>query len=86
MRENAQKVTEESALESVVLFIVTGTMLWICRHVKALRRVTGREYRERKCADTIGTVLVPITSAKIYFSHEIYESNFIKQHSETAMV
>ena len=47
MRENAQKVTEESALESVVLFIVTGTMLWICRHVKALRRVSGREYRVR---------------------------------------
>jgi len=65
MRENVQKVTEETALWLVVLFIVTGTMLWICRHVKALRRVSGREHRERKCADTIGTVLVPITSAKI---------------------
>jgi len=48
-------------------------------------------HRERKCADTVGTVLVPsvlaISSAKIdIFSNKIYGSNFIKQHSETVMV
>jgi len=47
--------------------------------------------RERKCADTIGTVPVPrqaIFNAKIliYFSSKIYGSNFIKQNSETVMV
>ena len=47
--------------------------------------------RERKYADTIGTVRFPglaIFTAKIliYFSNKIYGSNFIKQHSETVMV
>ena len=42
-------------------------------------------YRERKCADTVGTVLVPglaISSAKmlIYCSNKIYGMNFIKYH------
>ena len=46
---------------------------------------------ERKCADTIGTVLVPwagisIAEIEIYFSNKIYRSNFVKQHSETVMV
>ena len=49
-------------------------------------------YRERNCADTVGTVLVPwadhFQNAKIqiYFSNEIYGSNFFKQHSETVMI
>jgi len=48
-------------------------------------------HRERKRADTIGTVPVPwagYSNAKIliYFSNKIYGSNFIKQHSETIMV
>jgi len=48
--------------------------------------------KERKCADTIGTVPVPrglaISNVKIliYFSNKMYGSNFIKQHSETAPV
>jgi len=47
--------------------------------------------RERKCADTIGTVPVPwvaISNAKIliYFSNKICGSNFIKQHSETIVM
>ena len=47
------------------------------------------EHRERKCADTTGTVLVPhglaISSAEMQmrFSNETHESNFIRQHSET---
>ena len=47
-------------------------------------------YRERKCADTTGTVLVACRfqcqNINIFFSNKIYGSNFIKQHSETAMV
>jgi len=48
--------------------------------------------RERKCADTIGTVLVLWTghfqcrNINIFFSKKLYESNFVKQHSETVMV
>ena len=48
--------------------------------------------KERKCADTIGTVPVPrglaISNAKIliYFSNKMYGNNFIKQHSETVPV
>ena len=48
--------------------------------------------RERKCADTIGTVLVrwaghfQYWNIKSFFSNKIYLSNFIKQHSETVMV
>jgi len=47
--------------------------------------------KERKCADTIGTVPVPWAGhfhakISIYFSNEIYRSNFIGQHSETGMV
>jgi len=46
---------------------------------------------ERKSADTNGTALVPwagISNAKKsnYFSNKTYESNFIKQHSETLTV
>ena len=52
------------------------------------------EYKERKCADTIGTVLpcwfpgLAISNAiiQIFFSNKIYGNNFIKQHSETVMV
>ena len=46
-------------------------------------------YRERQCADTIGTVLVPWAGqfqCWNYFSYKIYGSSFIKQHSETIMV
>ena len=48
-------------------------------------------HRERKCADTIGTVLVPYrlatSNAKIliYSSNKICGSYFIEQHSETVM-
>ena len=45
--------------------------------------------RERKCADTIGTVpglAISNDKMKIYFPNKIYGSNFIKQHSETVMV
>ena len=47
-----------------------------------------RKYRERRCADTIGTVPVPWVGhfLNIYFSNKLYGSNFIKQHSETVMV
>ena len=53
--------------------------------------VAMRSNRERKCADTIGTMPVPglaFSSAKIliYFSNKIHGSNFIKQHSETVTV
>jgi len=41
--------------------------------------------RERKCADTIGTVPVPWAEVAIS-SAKIYGSNFIKQHSETVVV
>jgi len=48
-------------------------------------------HRERKCADTIGTVPVPWAGhfqcqISIYFSNKIHGSIFIKQHSETVMV
>jgi len=50
-------------------------------------------YRERKCADTLGTVPVPrmrwpfpMLKYKYIFSAKIHGSNFIKQHSETVMV
>jgi len=39
--------------------------------------------RERKCADTIGTVPVLSDKIQIYFSNKIHASNFFKQHSET---
>jgi len=45
--------------------------------------------RERKCADTIGTVPVPWAGhfqCKNIFLTKIYESSFIKQHSETVIV
>ena len=48
--------------------------------------------RERKCANTIGTVWIPWAghlkcyNINIYFSNKIYGSNFIKQHSETVRV
>ena len=50
--------------------------------------------REQKCADIIGTMLVPnrlaVSCAKIliyiFFSNIIYGSSFIKQHSETVML
>jgi len=48
-------------------------------------------HRERKCADIVGTVLVPwagrfqCQNINI-FSNKKYGSNFIKQHSETVMV
>jgi len=47
--------------------------------------------KERKCADTTGTVLVPRASHFQWwnieiFSSEIHGSNFIKQHSETLTV
>jgi len=46
---------------------------------------------ERKCADTIGTVPVPLVGHFQYenikiFSDKIYRSSFFKQHSETVMV
>ena len=52
---------------------------------------SGCSYRERKYADTIGTVLIPWAGhfhakIKMYFSNKIYDSIFIKQHSETVMV
>jgi len=47
-------------------------------------------YRERKCADTTGTVLVACRfqcqNINIFFSNKIYGGNFIKQHLETVMV
>jgi len=49
--------------------------------------------RERKCADTTDTVLVPCMGwpftrlkYKYIFSNKIQGSNFIKQHSETVIV
>jgi len=48
--------------------------------------------RERKCADTVGTELVPRAAWPFpmlkykYFSNKIYRSNFIEQHMETVMV
>ena len=46
--------------------------------------------RERKCVDTIGTVLVPWAGhflvPKYKYIFQIYGSSFIKQHSETVMV
>jgi len=43
--------------------------------------------RELKCADTIGTVLVPFPGLKYkYIPNKTYESNFIKQHSETVIM
>jgi len=55
-------------------------------------RVNVLSYRERKCADTIGTVLAPwaghfqCESMNIFFTSKICGSNFIKQRSETVMV
>jgi len=51
-------------------------------------------HREQKCADTIGTVLVPWAghfqrkNNNVFFPYKIYVygSNFIKQHSETVTV
>ena len=46
--------------------------------------------RERKCVDTIGTVLVtchfPMLKYKYIFRIKYAEANFSKQHSETVMV
>jgi len=48
--------------------------------------------RALKCADTIGSVLVfwaghfECQNINIFFQKNVYESNFIKQHSETVMV
>ena len=43
-------------------------------------------YRERKCADTVGTVLVPCMGWPFpvlkYFPNKMCGGNFIKQHSE----
>jgi len=57
------------------------------------KRATGSTfYMERKCADTIGTVLVPMswpfpTLKYKYISQiKIHGSNFIKQHSEAVTV
>ena len=52
----------------------------------------GQSSRERKCADTTGTV--PVTWAgcprrqniSTFFINKIYGNNFVEQHSETAMV
>ena len=52
-------------------------------------------HRERKCADTIGTVLVPSAARLfqwrninigVYVSNKIHGSSFINQHSETVVV
>ena len=45
-------------------------------------------YGERKCADTIGTVLVLAAGhfQMLKFSNEIYESTFTEKQSETVMV
>ena len=50
-----------------------------------------RRHRERKCADTIGTVpvhwpAIPNAKISVYFSNKTHVSNFNKQHSETVMV
>jgi len=49
------------------------------------------DHRGRECADTIGTVSVPVLAISIakiviyIFSNKIYGSNFIQQHSETIL-
>ena len=62
---------------------------------RALRQLgppAGPLHGEWKCADTIGTVLVPwaghfqCQKNVTIFSSEIYGNNFIKQHSETVRV
>jgi len=56
-------------------------------HIHVLERAHCR----RHCADTTGTVPVPwaghpqCSNINIFFSKKIYESNFVKQHSETVM-
>ena len=52
-----------------------------------------RDYRERKCADTIGTLLVPWAgrfqcyNVNLFFKQDrLHESNCIKQYSETVTV
>jgi len=69
-----------------------GDLYIIYRHSCGVR-VACWCNRERKCADTIGTVLVPcmgwpfpVLKYKYFFSNKIYGSNFIERHSETAMV
>ena len=42
-------------------------------------------YRERKCADTVGTVPVP-WAGHYRCPNKIYGSNFFEQHSEAVMV
>ena len=42
-------------------------------------------YRERKCADAIGTALVPCKNINIIFN-KMCGSNFTKQHSGTVIV
>jgi len=55
------------------------------KSIKPRRSLRG----ERKCADTIGTVLVLARAGHfqmLKFSNEIYDSTFIKKQSETVMV
>jgi len=69
---------------------VFGLIYSLCTVGNTLTRFV--DYRERKNVDTVGTVLVPWAghfqcyNMNIFFSDKIHGSNFIKQHSETAMV
>ena len=63
-----------------------------CLRLCTTRRKTTDNYREQIYVDTAGTVLVPRAghfqcyNMNMFFSDKIHGSNFIKQHSETAMV
>jgi len=69
------------------LKVYVKTTIWARWRYRRTRHV----HRERKCADTIGTVPVPSAGhlqrqMLIHFSNKIFGSNFIKQQSETGMV
>ena len=76
------KVTCRSGNESAVPVLI----VYEYQHSNSRRRCWSR-HRERKCADTIGTVPVPWAghfqcwNINIFFSNKTYGSNFIKEHS-----
>jgi len=63
--------------------LAVGIFTYLFHRQLFLYRRANCRNREQKCADTIGTVQVPwlaISNDKIliYFSNEIYGSNFLK--------
>ena len=78
-------------MQRVVVFAETGSVFSnFFLYFMLTRSDCG--YRERKCADTIGTVMVPmgwpfpLPKYKCIFLIKYMEAISIKQHSETVMV